>query len=403
MPDVSEVRSPIDVAKLEQFLGSVAERDQVTLGINVPKFPGPFKIQQFRFGQSNPTYFLTDATGRHFVLRRKPSPNAKLVLKLAHAVEREFFLLRAINILNHEQPVEAKKVPVPAVWVLCEDELIIGYVFYVMEYVEGQLIRSPAMPEIESADDRAAYWDLIMTTAAAIHMLDGEKLISHLPAKNFPQFQDVEKLKKSLYFARQIRTLTGVSGGQSKVVDPIPNFDNICLWLALRAPKDPAKLTLTHGDFKIDNVLFNPKTKKIVAVLDWELCTIGHPQFDLANFLQPYVLPNQLVNLLYKPYKTDMGRENPESQAQVIKVLKLYMSKYEGLWDPADPKNNPLDLRVVGDVFGLLRLCVISQGIAMRVKKGVASLANASGFALLYPYLSQLAMESIEGDKGTKL
>ena len=399
MPELTEVRSPIDVASLEKFLANITPGDKVTVGLNVPKFTAPFTIKQFKFGQSNPTYYLSDANGQKFVLRRKPSPNDKLVLKLAHAVEREFFLLRAINILNSEQPDPVKQVPVPKVWVLCEDELVIGYVFYVMEFIEGQMLRSPEMPEIELVEEKKQYWDAIMTTAAAIHMLNGDKLIDNLPKEHFPQFHNKEKLKLSLYFARQIRTLTGVTKGQSKIVEPIPHFEEICLWLSQKAPRDPAKLTLTHGDFKIDNVLFDPKTKKIVAVLDWELCTIGHPQFDLANFLQPFSMPNHLNNLFYQPLTTTIGRENPESHKQVVELLKLYETKYDGSWDPKDPTNNPVDLRPVGDVFGLLRLCVISQGIAMRVEKGVASLANAQGFALLYPYLADLAMETIASNK----
>lgn len=396
MPDVTEVRNPIRLSNLEKYLGDIPQDDKTTLGLPFHNFKPPFTIKQFKFGQSNPTYYLVDSKGKEFVLRRKPTSNAKLVSKSAHAIEREFFLLRGIGLLNQEQVDLSRKVPVPKVYILCEDESITGTVFYIMEYISGQQLKNPDMPEIELEQDKQLYWESIMTTLAAIHHLNGEKLISHLPAKYFPQFQDVEKLKSSSYFKRQIRTLGGVHKGQLKVVDPIPDFDKICQWLDKNAPNDPAKLTLIHGDFKIDNILFNPRTKTVNTVLDWELCTFGNPLFDLSNFLQPFQFPNHLNAMFFYPQETDMGKENPKSYSLSMDKLKLYYEKYNEAWDPRDLSNNPIDLWLVGYVFGLLRLCVISQGIAVRVKKGVASSGNAEAFAGLYPYLAELAIEGME-------
>ena len=394
-PELSPVRHPIDVRSLTSYLHSLTpESKGTTLGVNVPDFLKYKKldIQQFKFGQSNPTYLLTDVdTGRQFVLRKKPLPNAKLVSKSAHAVEREFFMLRSIGLLNRD-PESKGNVPVPEVYLLCEDESIIGYVFYLMEYINGIQIKNPEMIGV-SPEDKKLYWKSIVETISAIHLLDTTKLIAELPPSHYPQFQNLDKLKKSTYFQRQVRTLSGIANLQNKVVDPIPSFQENCEWLLRRAPKDPAKLTLIHGDLKIDNVLFDPKKKVVIGVLDWELCTIGHPLFDLANFLQPFQLPNQL-NKKMSGSDTTIGSENQDSIDFIYKVLGDYSKKVT--WDPQDPSNNPIDHWLLGYVFGLLRLCVITQGIAMRSKQGNASSGNAAAYGSFYPFLADLAIKGIE-------
>lgn len=394
---VTEVRSAFNYSGLEKLLAHQGPTPSgISLGVNgVPSFRGPFDYKQFKFGQSNPTYMITDSEGRQFVLRRKPLPNNKLVSRSAHAIEREFFMLHGISKCN--QGAEPHRVvPIPEVYMLCEDESHIGFVFYLMEYIDGRQIKNPSMPGMDKAASDA-HWQAVMQTLAAIHSLDPDTLVQSLPAAHFPQFQPdkLAKARGTSYFQRQIKTLSAVASGQSKVVDPIPDFDKLCLWLLENAPQDPLKLTLIHGDFKIDNVLFHPDKPTIAAVLDWELCTFGHPSFDLANFLQPFLLPNQLNRLLFRPEPTTMGIENPESLKTVYEKLALYQKVLGYNWNDNDPKNNPTDSWNVGFVFGLLRLCVISQGIAMRVAKGSASSADASGYAKLYPFLAELAINII--------
>lgn len=391
-PDVTEVRNSFDTQGLERYLSNLSNAHHTTFGLNKPNFKLPLTIKQFKFGQSNPTYFITDANGFEFVLRRKPVANDKLVSKSAHAIEREFFMLRGIQVCNKPR---TKKVPVPDLYLLCEDESVIGFVFYLMEYVNGRQIKNPSMQGMSESDAKL-HWDSIMETILSVHSLDPDTLIKELPANHFPQFQP-EKMAKSSgsYFQRQIRTLSSVANLQSKVVDPIPHFDQICKWLLEKAPNDPSKKSLIHGDFKIDNVLFDVNEPKIVAVLDWELCTFGHPLFDLANFLQPFQLPNQLNLLLYKPDKTDMGIEKPGSLDSIYDKLAIYQSKLGYNWNDNDPSNNASDNWNVGFVFGLLRLCVISQGIAMRVAKGSASSGDAAGYAKLYLHLPDLALNTI--------
>ncbi|KAI3402343.2 hypothetical protein KGF56_004913 [Candida oxycetoniae] len=394
-PELTEVRSPMNLDQLCTYLSNVSKQTGETHIGEQACIPRSLKIiKQFKFGQSNPTYYFEDESGRSFVLRRKPTQNAKLISRSAHAIEREFFILNGINVLNQDMKL---KIPVPHVHLLCEDESVIGYVFYIMDYVPGMQIKNPSLPGIpQNSPDRTTIWKSIIETIAAIHLLDVEKLITLLPPRLFPQFQNLPKLRESSYFSRQIKTLKGIHHKQSQHVDAIPNFDKITQWLLVKAPKDPAKLTLIHGDFKIDNVLFDPKTKKVCGVLDWELCTVGNPLFDLSNFLQPFAIPNKLNLMFFYPQKTDMGNENKSSRdflhAQLVNYTKLVK------WDPNDPKNNPIDLWPIGHTFGLLRLCVISQGIAMRVKLGNASSAQAEGYAGMYPYLSELAMENVNLD-----
>lgn len=416
--DVTPIRNAFDIEGLAKFLSSGTSAPAGTaLGPSVqswppPKMQPPYNIQQFKYGQSNPTYHISDAEGHQFVLRRKPMANANLVSRSAHAIEREFHMLRGINVCNAANTEPIRHVPVPLVYVLCEDESVIGFVFYLMEFVEGRQLVNPSMPGM-LPEVQEKHWDAIMDTISAIHSLDADRLCAELPAEHFPQFQKAQRDKQrekqrqgvaALYFQRQAKSLGGVEKHQLQVVKPVPNFERLCGWLLQKAPRDPDQLTLIHGDFKIDNVLFHPTEPRVLAVLDWELCTFGHPIFDLANFLQPFQLPNKLNLMLYKPDKTDMGKEQPGALEAVYDKLRLYRQKLGHDWAANDPSNNPVDQWVVGFVFGLLRLLVILQGIAMRVAKGNASLGEASGYAAMYPFLAQLATEYInENATGARL
>lgn len=398
---LEDVRLPFDQKGLEAYLNNLNTARETTFGVTTPKFQLPLTVKQFKFGQSNPTYYLKDTNGLEFVLRRKPVPNEKLVSKSAHAIEREFFILRAIEVCNQKQNIN---VPVPNVYLLCEDESVIGYVFYLMQYVKGRQMVNPALPDIPESE-RKLYWDSIMQSLLAIHSLDDKILILELPKKHFPQFQPKEGEKSNAssgsYFERQIKTLTAIAKGQSKVVDPIPNFDKICTWLLKNAPKDPTKRTLIHGDFKIDNLIFDQNEPKVIAILDWELCTIGHPLFDLANLLQPFLFPTKFNKMMFNT-EVEFGSEFSTSRTFISKALDLYSEKLHHRWDESDPSNNPKSNYRVGIVFGFLRLCVISQGIRMREKKGNASSSQAHLFGSLYPLLSDLAMLNIK-DVASKL
>lgn len=400
-PDVTEIRSALDVERLGKYLSSLSRNsNKTTFGeTTAPTFSLPLTVKQFTFGQSNPTYLVTDSRGSNVVLRRKPSPNSKLVSKSAHAIEREFHMLNAIKNCNNHQENAVKRVPIPDVYFLCEDEAVVDCVFYVMEYIDGRCIKNPGMPTID-VSERDAYWKSILETVAAIHSLDANLLVSKLPATHFPQFQP-GRLKKGgpSYFERQVKTLGAVSKGQAKVVDPIPNFEAICQWLLEKAPADPIKSTLVHGDFKIDNVLFHQTEPRIIAVLDWELCTFGHPLFDLANILLPFQLPQEFNKHAYPKEEINLGKEVPGSVELIHQKLDLYNQILDHKWDPNDATNNAADNWTVGYVFGLTRLLVISQGVAMRNAKGVASSSSAAMVGKIYPILAFLASEAIEEEQ----
>lgn len=401
MLDVSEIRNPLDVKAIETYL--VNPPQSAILGVEVPNFQAPIEIKQFRFGQSNPTYLVKDANGFLAVLRRKPSANAKLVSRSAHAIEREFYILNGIARCNQSVP-DHRRVSVPKMYLLCEDESITDAVFYVMEFVDGRLIKTPDLPGV-AGPQKNEYWNSIMTTISAIHLLDSLELVKHLPAKHFPQFQP-EKLasskSKPSYFERQTKTLTAMEKLQSKTVESIPHFQDLNKWLLERAPTDPSQLTLIHGDCKIDNFIFHPTEPRIVAVLDWELCTFGHPLFDLANFLQPFALPNKLNRAFFHPLETSLGREDTTSRPFIMDKLELYQKKLGRPWNTDNAKNNPIDLWDLGTVFGFLRLAVICQGVSMRVAKGTASSGSAHSFASLYKDLAYIAHEILFSD-GAKM
>lgn len=292
----------------------------------------------------------------------------------------------------------------PKVYALVEDESITDAVFYIMEFIDGRHITNPDLKVVPEYQ-RVLYWDAIMDTITAIHSIDTSFLVKELPANHFPQFQP-DKLQKqkggALYFDRQIKTLSAVAKLQDKTVKPIPHFKKITKWLSENSPKDPALPTLIHGDFKIDNLIFDFVAPKVITVLDWELCTFGHPLFDLANFLQPYQLPNELNRVIYKD-GTELGLENPDTLLAIQEKLLVYHNKLGHYWNEFDRANNPIEFWTAGYVFGLLRLSVISQGIAMRVAKGSASSAEATSYAALYPILSKLAVTAIDQSRKAKI
>lgn len=335
----------------------------------------PLSLKQFKFGQSNPTYLVEDSNGKQAVLRKKPTSNKNLISKTAHAIEREFFMLASITNINERRP-EQKRVPVANVFLLCEDEQHIDAVFYVMELVKGRIFHDPSLSPIKNADERAQVWDSVLNTAAAIHSIPSKELFDQLPERFFKKPTPNPKVT---YFSRQVKSLSKIQELQATDVDPIPHFRETSEWLLKHAPKDPEVPHLIHGDFKIDNFIFHPTEPKIIAVLDWELCTNGHPLFDLANVLQPFCMPPSL-NKFFVKFDIE---ENPHL---VDEVLDGYIEKAKPDWDIKK-------IWSVGVVFGLYRVAVICQGIAQRTVRGVASSAQAHQTALLYPPVGELAFK----------
>ncbi|MDH3879598.1 MAG: phosphotransferase [Desulfobacterales bacterium] len=216
-------------------------------------FCEPFSILQFEGGQSNPT-FLLDCGAHQFVLRKKPPGK---LLPSAHQVDREFRVMKAL---------EQSDVPVPRMNLLCEDETVIGTTFFVMEYVEGRLFSNVTLPGLSPGERRAIYFEMIRVLAA-LHSVDYEAL-------GLSDFG-----KPGNYFARQIGRWS--KQYVSAKTDHIPSMENLMNYLPQNVPTDDTTC-IAHGDYRLENMLFHPTEPKILALLDWELSTLGHPLGDLA-------------------------------------------------------------------------------------------------------------------------
>lgn len=353
------IRHPINQKNLEAYLTSNFPSD----------FTGPFTLQQFGFGQSNPSYQVKDAKGRKYVLRKKPP--GKLVSKTAHAVDREYAMLKALR------EISKGDIPVPRVICLCQDENVIGTDFYIMEFIKGRIFHSPSFPDL-SPKDRKECWQSAIKTLAKLHSVDPRKLPS------------IFTKRLESHYPRQIGSLSAVAKAQASVKDietgelvgPIPDFDKITQWMSKNLPKE--RVTIVHGDYKIDNLIYHPTENRVIAILDWELCTVGHPLADLGNLMHPYTWPESLFGKNTGLLNT--AAPLPEGLPTVADNLKLYASitGYDATSD--------WSFAVVSAHF---RLSVIAHGIKARVARRQASSANASKYAESPTFLSRLAMQEI--------
>jgi aminoglycoside phosphotransferase (APT) family kinase protein len=241
---------------------------QAHLQQHLPGFAGPLTVEQFKGGQSNPTYkLLTPA--RAYVMRSKPGPAAKL-LPSAHAVEREFRVMRALAGTRRAGGAHG---------LLCEDEAVIGRAFYVMEFIDGRVLWDQALPGMAPAE-RAAIYDEMNRVIAALHQVD-------VAAAGLADYG-----KPGNYFERQI-------GRWSKqflasVTEPIDEMHRLIEWLPAHIPAgamDAAQVSVVHGDFRLDNLVFHPTEPRMLAVLDWELSTLGHPLADFSYHCMAWHIP----------------------------------------------------------------------------------------------------------------
>ncbi|WP_120635447.1 phosphotransferase family protein [Ruegeria sp. EL01] len=233
------------------------------LSAHLSGYQGPLEASKFPVGQSNPTYELR-TPNRSYVLRRKPPGT---LLKSAHAVDREFRVQHAIA---------GSKVPVPEMYLLCEDDSVIGSTFYVMEHLQGRVFLEPAMKG-ESNTTRTAILDEMNRVLAELHMvdIDAAGLSDYGPTGN--------------YFERQISRWTKQYRASETTV--IADMDALISALEASIPVDDGQRTLVHGDYRIDNLMFAADSAKCIGVLDWELSTIGHPYADLAAVIMQWQMP----------------------------------------------------------------------------------------------------------------
>ena len=322
----------LDTAALETWLHT-----------HLADFEGPLSLEAFKGGQSNPTYKLVTRK-RNYVLRTKPGPVAKL-LPSAHAIEREFKVMQALH---------GTHVPVPHMHVLCEDESIIGRAFYVMEHIEGRVLWDQTLPGMDNPK-RAAIYDEMNRVIAALHTV------------KFAERGLESYGRPGNYFERQI-------GRWSKqylasVTDPIEAMDKLMAWLPANMPasaKDESKVSIVHGDYRLDNLMFHPTEQRVVALLDWELSTLGHPLADFSYLCMGWHIPPGTFRGIGGVDIAALGIPSEDEN------IHRYCDR-TGLATPADLKadwNFYL-------AYNMFRIAAILQGIAKRVQDGTASSEQA--------------------------
>ena len=313
---------------------------QTWLEQNMPGFAGPLSVEMFKGGQSNPTFKLITPSAS-YVMRAKPGPVAKL-LPSAHAVEREFAVMRGLY---------GTSVPVAKMHVLCEDESVIGRAFYVMEFVQGRVLWDQSLPDMTKAQRRDIYNEMNRVIAALHTVPYAERGL-----ENFG--------KPGNYFERQI-------GRWSKqyiasITQPIPEMDKLMAWLPANMPASArdGRTSIVHGDYRLDNMMFHPSEPRVLAVLDWELSTLGDPLVDFAYHCMVWRMPASSRGLS----GVDVAGLGIPDEAH---YLNTYLKRTGRTTEvPAQEWNYYL-------VFNMFRLVGILQGIAKRAQQGNASNATA--------------------------
>ena len=317
-------RHAFDVARLAAHL----ER-------HLPEFRGPVEVQQFQGGQSNPTYLISTPTAK-YVMRSKPGPAAKL-LPSAHAVEREFHVMRALA---------AQGIPVPWTLLLVEDESVIGRAFYLMQHVEGRIFWDQSLPDLDRTE-RAAIYDEMNRVIARLHSVDIERagLADYGKAGN--------------YFERQVGRWS--KQYRASETERVEAMDRLIEWLPQHIPAGD-ETTVVHGDYRMDNLIFHPTEPRIIAILDWELSTLGHPLADFSYHCMSWHIPPGAFRGIAGIDHAGLGiPDEPE-----------YIRRYvERTGRPAIENWN------FYLAYNLFRIAAILQGVYKRATEGLASSDNA--------------------------
>lgn len=335
-----------DVGMLEDYMGS-----------HVESFRRPLRVSEFRGGQSNPTYLLEAASG-NYVLRRKPPG---ILLESAHAVDREYRVISALY---------AADFPVPRPCVLCEDDEIIGTMFYIMEYIDGRIFWDPDLPGTDP-EFRAAIYDDINKTLAQLHCFDYRAL----------GLEDFGK--PGNYFGRQIARWTRQY--RASATTKVEPMERLIDWLPSHVPDDDSA-SVVHGDFRLDNLVVHPEEPRVLAVLDWELSTVGHPLADFTYHLMTWQMPGIGTAIA--------GLSGRDLEALGIPDEETYAARY----CERTGRSSGIEHRSFYSAFNFFRLAAILQGVAGRVRDGTAASAHAVQAAETVVPLAQLGWKYARQD-----
>jgi aminoglycoside phosphotransferase (APT) family kinase protein len=328
-----EFSGTMPVAERQRFDEAALER---YLRQHLPAFDGLLGIEQFRGGQSNPTFLLTARDGARYVLRRKP---AGTLLPSAHAVDREFRVLSALR---------ASAVPVPRPLCLCADESVIGTMFYLMSYVGGRNFWDPTLPGA-APDERAAIYREIIRVLVALHTLD-------YAAAGLADYG-----KPGNYFARQIARWSRQY--RASETERIEAMDKLIAWLPANIPADE-ETTLVHGDYRLDNMIFDSDEPRMLALVDWELSTLGHPLADFSYHVMLWRVGDGEIRGLRD---VDLGALGIPGEAEYVAAYCRAGGRAAiepGVWEFCM-------------AYNLFRIACIRQGIMKRVLEGTAASRHA--------------------------
>jgi aminoglycoside phosphotransferase (APT) family kinase protein len=340
--DTTDVRSgfEFDTAALARWMA-----------VHVDGFAGPLTVQQFRGGQSNPTYKLITPS-RNYVLRRKPSGE---LLKGAHAVEREAKVMAALGYIGF---------PAPHIYALCMDETVIGTWFYVMEMVEGRIFWDATVPGI-SATERTAIFDAMNATIAKLHSVDPAQV----------GLSDFGRAGK--YVERQIARWSAQYFDDA-FAGRDADMDRLIDWLRAHIPADDESC-IVHGDYRIDNMIFHAHEPRVIAVLDWELSTLGHPLVDFAGHTMMYHMPPHIV----------AGLAGADIAALGIPTEADYIVAYCRRTGRAGIPDYGFYM-----AFNFFRMAAIFHGIKGRAIRGTAASAQAVERGEYFPELARLGAQA---------
>jgi aminoglycoside phosphotransferase (APT) family kinase protein len=348
----------------EQFIGTkpVEERHRFDPGTletflreHIEGFRGPLEIEQFKGGQSNPTYRITAADGRRFALRRKPPGK---LLPSAHAVEREYRVISALHPTGF---------PVARPYVLCEDEAVIGTAFYVMDCVDGRVLWDQSLPGMSRAE-RFAIWDELNRVIAMLHGIDYR-------AVGLQEFG-----KPHQYIERQLARWT--KQYRASETEPMQAMDNLIAWLPNNIPPQTGT-TVVHGDFRLDNAVFHPREPRILAVLDWELSTLGDPLADFAYHCMSFHIPPGAFR----------GIGGLDLKALGIPSEEEYVAAYCRRTGRSGIEPSHWDFYIA---YNLFRISAILQGILKRVVDGTAASTHARDAGSRARPMAELGWKHVE-------